>query len=486
LPEDRYEEWAQGRREKLRRNYLSLLLEQAGLYEERKEFGAAIEVLRRVVAEEPINEEAHGALMRLQALSGQHQAALGQYEQLRQALRQELGREPAEASRRLCEEIQAGQYPSAHPPQEGKEERSAEQPLDDGRHNLPTSWTSFIGREDELVEVKRLLAMSWLLTLTGAGGSGKTRLALEVARDLVQAYPDGAWLVELAGLSDAKLVPQEVANALGIREQPGRLIIDTLVDALSAKKLLLVLDNCEHLIGAAGQLAETLLKSCPSLRILATSREALGVAGETNWRVPSLYLPDPQSPLEVEELSSCESVRLFVERARHHNPAFVLTPQNAQGVAQICERLGGIPLAIELAAARAGVLSVEQIDQRLENSLKLLSTRSPAMPPRHRTLKATLDWSYGLLTATERTALRRLSVFADGFTEPAAAAVCALGCVAAFLSFRAVRGAGNYDAPPRGRTFFLAVIGMTVSPLLLAIVLMTGSGVVSLTPCSQS
>src|SRR5919202_4469532 len=212
--------------------------------------------------------------MRLQALSARHRAALGQYKALKEALWQELGREPAEASRRLYEEIQEGHSPSAGPPQRRKEERLPEQPLDDDRHNLPTAWTSFIGRERELVEVKRLLARNWLLTLTGAGGCGKTRLALEVARDLVQAYSDGAWLVELAGLSDAKLVVQEVANVLGIREQPGRLFIDTLVDALSAKKLLLVLDNCEHLIGAAAHLAETLLKACPSLRILATSRQA--------------------------------------------------------------------------------------------------------------------------------------------------------------------------------------------------------------------
>jgi predicted ATPase len=207
------------------------------------------------------------------------------------------------------------------------------------------------------VELKRELAMTRLLTLTGAGGCGKTRLALEVAKDLVGAYPDGVWLVELVGLSEPPLVVQTVAMTLGVQEQPNRLLADTLVEALRGKNMLLVLDNCEHLIDAAAHLVDVLLTACPHLRILATSREALGVAGETNWRVPSLSAPDVRQPITVEQLEGYESARLFVERARRRSPAFVPSPSNAQAVAEICRKLEGIPLAIELAAGRVKVLS---------------------------------------------------------------------------------------------------------------------------------
>src|SRR5918998_1234587 len=292
-------------------------------------------------------------------------------------------------------------------------------------NNLPLELSSFVGREKELVEIERLLEDSRLLTLTGSGGCGKTRLALAVAGEVVEDFEDGVWLVDLASLADPALVPQAVASPLGVREQPGRSLIETLSDYLGSKKVLLILDNCEHLIGACAELAEALLHSCPNLRVLATSREALGITGEVAWPVPSLSLPDLRRLPEVESLARYEAARLFLERTAAVNPTFALTEQNAVAVDQICYRLDGIPLAIELAAARAKVLSVEQIAERLDDSFGLLSAGGRTAMPRHRTLHATMDWSHELLPDEERALFRRLSVFAGGFLLGAAESVCA-------------------------------------------------------------
>ncbi len=418
LPQDRYETWAEERRSQLRGTFLSLLLELAGIYEEREEYGEAIEALGRVVVEDPTHEEAHVGLMRTYALSGRRREALRQYERLRESLFREFGTEPEAATVGLHEEIWAGTLAPARSPPEDTPAAGA-----GGRHNLPLARTSFIGREYERLKVKRLLAMTRLLTLTGVGGSGKTRLALEVARDLAGAYPDGAWLVELAALSEGELVPQAVGKALGLREQPGRPLTETLKCALRARKMLLVVDNCEHLIEAVVRLVDALLDSCLGLRVLATSRETLGAAGEVAWVVPSLTMPDSGHPSTAEKLEGYESVRLFVERARQRDHSFVLTPRNGQAVAQACRRLEGIPLAIELAAARMGVLSVERIAERLDDSLRLLTAGGRTALPRQRTLRATLEWSHELLGELERKLFRRLSVFAGGLTLEAAEAV---------------------------------------------------------------
>jgi predicted ATPase/DNA-binding SARP family transcriptional activator/DNA-binding CsgD family transcriptional regulator len=418
LPEDRYEGWAEGRREELNQLYLALLVEAARLYEERNEHELAIKALRKATAKEPTFEEAHAALIRLQALSGHPERALSQYERLRDALSRGLGTEPCATTRHLHEEIAAGRLPSTHPAVPPPEELP-----DSGKHNLPAPRTSFVGRERETVEVKRELAMTDLLTLTGAGGSGKTRLALEVARDLVGIYLDGVWLVELAGLSEPNLVLQATADAVGVREQPGHPILETLARALREKQLLLVLDNCEHLIDAVVRLAETLVDSCPEIRLLATSRQALGVTGELVWQVPPLSIPEPDESPAAEELAGYESARLFMERAKYRNPTFALTSGNALAVAEVCRRVDGIPLAIELAAARAGMLSAEQIARRLSDSLKLLTRGDRITSPRQRTLRGTLDWSYNLLSEPERRLFGRLSVFAGEWTLESAEAV---------------------------------------------------------------
>ncbi len=308
---------------------------------------------------------------------------------------------------------------------EPAEAEPAPRTLERPPHNLPLELSSFVGREKELAEVKRLVETTRLLTLTGSGGCGKTRLALAAAGELVEGFEDGVWMVELASLVDPSLVPQAGTSTLGIREQPGRSPTEALSYYLRSRKVLLVLDNCEHLIDACATLAETLLRSCPKLGVLATSREALGIAGEVTWPVPSLSLPDLRRLTAVENLGRYESARLFVERAAAVEPTFALTERNAPAVAQVCYRLDGIPLAIELAAARAKVLSVEQIAARLDDCLRLLSAGDRTAMPHHRTLHATMDWSHELLGREERALFRRLAVFAGGFSLEAAESVCA-------------------------------------------------------------
>ncbi|HEV2439459.1 MAG TPA: tetratricopeptide repeat protein [bacterium] len=289
--------------------------------------------------------------------------------------------------------------------------------------NLPLALTSFVGRATEIAEVRRLLAGTRLLTLTGAGGSGKTRLALEVAGALASDYPHGVWFVELAAITDAQLIPGAVAGTFGIRERPDQAAAESLVAALKSKTLLLVLDSCEHLVSACAAFAEALLRGCPRLRILATSREPLGIMGETQWRVPPLSLPDPRSARRVERPADFEAVQLFRERAKASLASFEITERNAPAVLEICARLDGIPLAIELAAARVRAFGVEEIAARLGDRL-LAGSRSTANP-RHQTLQAVTDWSYQLLAESERAVFRRLAVFAGGWTLRAAEAVCA-------------------------------------------------------------
>jgi predicted ATPase/class 3 adenylate cyclase len=302
--------------------------------------------------------------------------------------------------------------------------------LESRPNNLPLQMTSFIGREREVAEVTRLLEHTRLLTLTGVGGAGKARLACQVAADALQRFAQGIWVVELAPLAEPALVAQTVAQVLGVRDEAGRPLLATLADALRARHLLLVLDNCEHLLAGCALLVDALLRSCPQVRVLATSREALGIAGETSWRVPSLGLPDVRTAAGLDALTQCEAVRLFVERAAAVQPHFQITPQNATAVAEVCRRLDGIPLAIELAAVRVKALGVEQVAARLDQRFRLLTGGSRTALPRQQTLRALMDWSYGLLAPPEQALFNRLSVFAGGWSLEAAEAVCAGGEIA--------------------------------------------------------
>ena len=296
--------------------------------------------------------------------------------------------------------------------------------LDALPNNLPLQLTSFIGRENEIAEAAKKLFSTRLLTLIGPGGTGKTRLSVQLAADLLPSFSDGVWFVELAPLADPALVLPSIAKAFNIRAQLGMPLLDIVLNYVRAKHLLLILDNCEHLIEPCARLAEQLLQNSPDLKIIASSREALGINGEAIYRVPSLSLPDATT-LTADTLSGYEAARLFIERARAANPKFEVTDVNASAIAQICNRLDGIPLAIELAAARSSVFSAEQIAARLDDRFKLLTGGSRTALPRQQTLRALIDWSYDILSEGERTLLRRLSVFAGGWTFEAAEAICA-------------------------------------------------------------
>jgi predicted ATPase/class 3 adenylate cyclase len=294
-------------------------------------------------------------------------------------------------------------------------------------HNLPVQRTSFVGRERELLEIRKLLGDGGLVTLTGTGGCGKTRLAIQVAAESLDDWTDGVWLVELAALDEPDLVSRALARTLGVRDEPGRALTGTLVDHLRHKALLLVLDNCEHLGGACAELAHVLLRECPAVAILATSREPLNVSGETMWRVPSLATPDGGEDATAEALFGFDAVRLFLDRARGAEPRFTFDAATGPAVAHICSRLDGIPLALELAAARVRVMPVAELATRLDDRFRLLTLGERAALPRQQTLRGTLDWSYDLLSDTERTVFARISVFAGGFSVAAMEAVCGRG-----------------------------------------------------------
>ena len=292
-------------------------------------------------------------------------------------------------------------------------------------NNLPVQLTSFIGREPEMMELQRLLVETRLLTLTGVGGVGKTRLALQLAGAVMDEYPDGVWLAELAPIAAGEYVARVVAGALGAHEEHGRPLLATLADEVRNKQLLLIVDNCEHVIEASAQLVEVLLRAGAGVRIIATSREALGTPGELAWPVPSLRMPAVDGREAPAELKRYDAVRLFVERAAFAQPAFVLSEKNMEAVLHICTRLDGIPLAIELAAVRMKALTADSIAQRLDDRFRLLTGGSRTVLSRQQTLRGVIDWSYRLLTEEERILLRWLSVFVGGWTLEAAEAVCA-------------------------------------------------------------
>ena len=302
--------------------------------------------------------------------------------------------------------------------------------LDNWPNNLPRQLSSFVGRSVPISEVRDRLAETYLLTLTGPAGVGKTRLACEVALQSMDQFPDGAWVIELGALSDGSLVAETVASTLRIKEQPGVPLPVTLAQHLESRRLLLIFDDCEHLLDATAEVVGSLLQAGTDLRMVATSREPFAIPGESLYPVPTLELPAEDGP-SAEPATDTEAVRLFVDRARAVQPTFALTAQNTASVVQICRRLDGIPLAIELAAARVKALPPEQIASRLDDRFRLLTGGSRMALPRHRTLKAALDWSFDLLTDAERALLVRSSVFAGGFGLDGLEAVCTGGLVEA-------------------------------------------------------
>ncbi len=418
LPEDLYEDWAAPHRDRLSAVRTRLVGDLARALLADGEPAQALALLEPLAVERPLDEDVHESLLVALAATGRRSDAAAAFDRLRDGLAESYGVAPAPETTAAYRRLFVGGAPEA------------------GRspHNLPTLSTSFVGRHRELSDLGRLLQRTRLLTLTGPGGAGKTRLAIEIAHGQLASsrWADGVWLVELAGVTCGEDVPSALGGALELSLEGNRPWIAALVDQLSSRAILLVLDNCEHVLDAVVPLATELLARCPDLVILGTSREPLGHPGEIAWRVPSLELPGPEDG--PERLARLESVQLFVERARHASPSFVLDAATAAPVAEICRRLDGIPLALELAAVRVAHLSVTQLSARLGDALAILSRRGPGHPDRQQTLAATLDWSHDLLLDDERVAFRRLAVFAGGFDLDAAAAVIATTDVVDVLS----------------------------------------------------
>ncbi|HXD60081.1 MAG TPA: tetratricopeptide repeat protein, partial [Thermoleophilaceae bacterium] len=405
------------RRESLRETYKGLLVELAELQAGAGDATAAIETLQRAVIEDPIYEVAHRGLMRLFTGAGRRQQALAQYETLRDALRRELEADPDPETRALYRELLAGTVETGEAPP------PAPAPLPSA---LPHQLTSFVGRRRELSELEQALEHARLLTLTGPGGCGKTRLSLELASRRADTF-EAVGVVELAPIGDPALVVEETATALGVQQRSERDPTDVLAERIGEQRLLVVLDNCEHLIEACAQLADRLLRACPNLHVLATSRERLRIQGEVAWRVPPLSLPEPAEQPELEALERSEAIGLFCQRAAEAVPGFGLSEENAAAVADICRRLDGMPLALELAAARTSALSPGEIRDRLGDALALLAGGSRAGLTRQQTLRATLAWSHELLSEKEQMLYRRLGMFAGSFDVAAVEGFCSEG-----------------------------------------------------------
>lgn len=431
LPADRYEDWASLHREVLRERYLALLHRFAALCAARGDIPQAISAYQTLVRHEPTDEESHTALMRLYAASGQRSRALRQYAHLRNTLQQDLGIEPETTSQHLYAALLVGRVATQH----ADDAATAPSPYPRPLHNLPVPGNSFIGRERERAALSRLITADEqrLITLIGIGGSGKTRLAIELARAqrTTGAFPDGIWFVNLAATTIPDLVAATIAHALGLGDQQAQTPTAGILARLRGRAALLVFDNCEHLVAACAEVAHAILSACPRVQILATSREALHVPGERIWPVASLSLPPlplmgatGSTPAQLTTLlHESEAMRLFCARAAFDQPDFALTADNAAAIAAICHRLDGIPLALELAAARCALLTPQQLALRLDDALGLLTNGTRTAPSRQRTLRATLDWSYALLDPAERTLFRRLAPFAGGWTIEAAEAI---------------------------------------------------------------
>ena len=410
LPEDQYAEWALNHQERLTEIHAAVATSVGLQLSKQGEPEAALALLEQLAAVRPHDEHLHRALINALAALGRRWEAIEAYERLRDALDEAYAAEPEPETKALYRRL-----------------LSAGRPMPTiGLHNLPESTTSFVGRHQLLIELSESLGRTRLLTLTGVGGVGKSRLALELARQVGSSteFPDGVWLVELAGIQDSEVVASTVASALRLTLPGGPDPVASLAEQLGSRSLLLIMDNCEHLLDACAELAQQVLSRCPGITIVPTSREPLAIAGELVFRVPSLELPEIGTDLDLRGLFRLEAVQLFVERAWLTAPGFTLNTKTAGPVIDICRRLDGIPLGLELAAARLAHFSVDDLADRLGEALIVLGQRSRGRLDRQQTLAATLDWSYGLLEPEEQTAFQRLAVFAGGFDLQAAASVC--------------------------------------------------------------
>ena len=413
-----FNEWVLAHAELLRRDFASVLQTLVEDYITLAQPALAIPYAQRLVELDPFHEAAHRKLMELYVLTDKQSTAIQQYRSLEKLLRKELNLDPQPETRELYKRIRKGELKPAS-------EKNSPLRLEKTKpkHNLPFPLTSFIGREREREGIARLITHNRLVTLIGAGGIGKTRLAVQAGQSLLNAYPDGVWFVPFESLGEEDLVPQTVASFLGIPEPPEEHLVEALVNQLRNQTRLLIFDNCEHLLDACARLAETLLKNCPELKILATSRDILRLEGEAVYHVPPLTIPEGQTARSVAEVANSESVQLFAQRARLVLSNFEITQTNMATLVRICNRLEGIPLAIELAAAHVDIFTPEELLSQLNRSFDLLASSTRSTLPRHQTMHASIEWGWNLLTEAERTFLRHLSVFVGGWTLQAAQAI---------------------------------------------------------------
>ncbi|HUG14711.1 MAG TPA: BTAD domain-containing putative transcriptional regulator [Thermomicrobiales bacterium] len=432
LPEEHFEDWATERRESLRSTRVELLLDLARLYQARGELEPAIRTLREAIDADPVNEPAHSDLMRVYASSGRRVQALRQYHRLRDVLQSAVDVEPEPGVTRFYESLLAHDgNPAAMVYADvttvdqlsARQARAPQHQL--ARASLPVQLTSFIGRLAELPALGDTLTHSRLVTLTGPAGVGKTRLAIEVVSRQVEHYPDGIWFLDLSAVSDPAFVVPSIATTLEIHEIPDWPLLETITAELATRRALLVLDNCEHLINACADVVSSLLHACLGLSVLATSREPLWVDGEMVWPVAPLKTPLEDQSASTATLRTIEAIRLFADRAQTVIPGFAVTDDNGSAIAEICRRLEGVPLAIELAATRVRGMTVDEIGARLRDALGLLSGGSRGRPARQQSLRAAIAWSYDLLSPGERHMFERLAAFTGSVSMEAVEALCA-------------------------------------------------------------
>jgi predicted ATPase/DNA-binding SARP family transcriptional activator len=421
-----FDDWCYAERQRIQREWQTAVVDAVTHLAAAGRWHCVEPALGRLLEIDAAHETAHRLLIQCYLATGRPEAARSQYELCKRTLATQLGVQPDPSLQAL---LHSAGKTSAAPAVESQPSRHGSPRTD----NLPRQVNSFVGRQEALNEVRRLLQDHRLVTLTGPGGIGKTRLAVQTGVSLVDQYPDGVWLVDLTSVSNAQLVPQVLAFVLSVAEQPGRPVIDAVEAFVRDRRLLLILDNCEHLIDAIAELARRLLQAGEHVQVLATSREWLHIAGEVAYDLPALTLPDDADRLSVEALAEADAVQLFVDRARAARADFRLNAENATPVVDICQRLDGIPLAIELAAARVRSLPVSGISAHLQDRFRLPGTGDRSHLPRQQTLAALIDWSYQLLDEHEAALLRRLSIFAQGWTLDAAAAITGPGLAAEYI-----------------------------------------------------